>query len=678
MKYSNYINYSQQQNLYENTQSAQVQKILSNQNNDTVIVVVNNNPYKENITKIFSLTKDLSNIPNISSINSIFTDYLKILEIAFKNDTLAKEYIIAHGIEGAPSFLKQRYISKDNSTYLIFIFFNVTSNYRNQQGELISQHLYPEIKTIIAKYISNFYITGQGPIAYEISQISSSSAFAFGLIYVVLAITVAITLYTYKASFLSLFFASLSTLIGFVGIFITGILLGSVDYVVNYTLTAVLLGITTDYLVFILGRFREELRTGKSEEEAKKIAVNKATKAVLISGLTVGFSLLTFSFIPGFLSWGIVLAISIFITVTLMVTFLPSLIGQFGKKLLSKSSLKELKDQSSFFYKTADFSVKRKVIVASVIIILALPSVYFFFTVPTTYNFNAGLPSYLDSVKGINLIEQKFGANFLYPVYVVVKANVSESQLKDIANYLINVNGVSEGYGPYLNGNQIVNNNVTQFKVGNYYYYLIYLNSDPYSSDAMNTVKAIRQNQLLLTGGLTSTVIDTMEINSLYYTELEVIITVAVALIIGVSFRSLKYPIISISGVFISISWSTVLIYFISKSILGQQLIYLIPIIIFVILMSLGNDYSVFIISRIEENMDKGIEIGVPLSLSRTGKIITSLGIILALSLGVLMLIPIGFLQQLGIVFLISIFIDTFIIRNFYFPAMVALLKKLR
>ena len=59
-----------------------------------------------------------------------------------------------------------------------------------------------------------------------------------------------------------------------------------------------------------------------------------------------------------------------------------------------------------------------------------------------------------------------------------------------------------------------------------------------------------------------------------------------------------------------------------------------------------------------------------------SGKVVTSLGLILAASLGSLAFIPVGFLTQLGIAFIISLLLDTFVIRTFYFPAMVALLDR--
>ena len=149
------------------------------------------------------------------------------------------------------------------------------------------------------------------------------------------------------------------------------------------------------------------------------------------------------------------------------------------------------------------------------------------------------------------------------------------------------------------------------------------------------------------------------------------------------AFRSAIYPLISLSGVFISISWTTSILYIISIDILHQALIYLIPVILFVILMSLGNDYTVFIISRIREEVASfGKRDGIIRGMVGSGKVVTSLGLILAASLGSLAFIPVGFLTQLGIAFIISLLLDTFVIRTFYFPAMVALLdgrgKKLK
>ncbi|BCU70091.1 MMPL family transporter [Stygiolobus caldivivus] len=550
----------------------------------------------------------------------------------------------------------------------------MSSDHYLPNGETAPQYDYPEIEGIASKHLGSFYITGDGAILYDTQRLTSQSGFAFGLIFVVLAIAVGVTLYSYRASILAVLLVSVTTLIGYLGIVMAGLLIGPVDYVVNYTLTAVLIEITTDYLVFILSRFKGELEAGKQGEEAALETASRVGKTVLISGLTVGFSLFTFSLIPGFLSWGVVLVISVLLTVTFMVTFVPSMTSWLGKKVLGNVKVRDNNPtEKSFFYKASKYSVDHKYLVIGVILILAVPSVLFFINLPTTYNVQSGLPGSLPSVQGLNYLEDKFGSNFIFPIFVITN---NTGQLKDISNYLLTVKGITGGSGPFLQEDSVVNNNISDFKIGNYYYYVLYSNYSPYSTNAIDLVKQLRGNSDLIVGGLTSSIIDQQGVNSVYYSLLEVILAVVTGLIIGVSFRSIKYALISVSGVIISISWSAVLLYFISTTFLHQQLIYLIPIILFVMLMSLGSDYSTFIISTVEEESYKGSREAIPKAFSKTGKTVTALGVILAASLGVLALIPVGFLEQLGIAFILAIGIDTFVIRNFYFPAMIAILKR--
>ena len=213
------------------------------------------------------------------------------------------------------------------------------------------------------------------------------------------------------------------------------------------------------------------------------------------------------------------------------------------------------------------------------------------------------------------------------------------------------------------------------FNQGRNAYFLVFAGFDPYSQQALNMVGQLRQNPSFTVGGLTSSVIDLQASTNVAYARLEVLILVVIAVILAVSFRSLKYPLISLSGVFISITWTTGILYFISTYILGESLIFLIPLVLFVILMSLGNDFTVFIFTRVKEEQGKfGFDEGLGRGMVGSGAVVTALGMILAVSLGSLGLVPFGFLQQIGIAFVVSLVLDTFVIRTFYFPAMIRLL----
>ncbi|MCL5067100.1 MAG: MMPL family transporter, partial [Thaumarchaeota archaeon] len=234
--------------------------------------------------------------------------------------------------------------------------------------------------------------------------------------------------------------------------------------------------------------------------------------------------------------------------------------------------------------------------------------------------------------------------------------------------------------GPMINGTAVeLSSQSSQFVFndGKDAYFLIFTSYDPYSKNAIALVNDLRQNSSqLLVGGLTSSVIDLQNYYSIAYTQLEILILVVIGIVLGLSFRSIKYPLISLSGVFISITWTTGLLYIISKYVLGQNLVFLIPTVLFVILMSLGNDFTVFILSRVREEQQKfGFEEGLARAMVGSGSVVTALGLILAASLGSLALVPFGFLEQMGIAFVISLVLDTFIIRTFYFPSMILLLK---
>ena len=663
--------------------------------NNSVYLLFNETPYATSITSYLNVENYTNGTDNV--VGYIFKT---ITGVTLNNDTIKSVvestnpglfYVTHYGLSGIPSFIASQYIAKNGTLFLVDINFNQSTNELTSGGSSVSQIAFPQINRIVGTFFGNSgQVTGAGAIAYQTQQVTSASGIVFAFIFVILAIAVFLTLLSYKASILTLVVVSIATVLGYVSIFITGVLVHDVSYVVNYTLTAVILGVATDYIVFVLSRFKQEIRSGKSKDEAAEIATAKAGKAVFISGITVAASLGTFYFIPGFRTWGAVLFLAIIMTVVFEVTILPAVMKILGPKIFMKYGMKPLDRDShknSIFYKTSSVSIDRKATVIAVILLLAAPAIYLFATLPTTYNFNTGLPSGLSSVKALNAVDNSFGANEIYPIDFLIplpnpyNGSFSPLDIKIISentDFINSTSGISSVVGPYYNNlyNQTDFNHYVVDN-GKYLLYLIYTNYGPYSNQALSVVNHLRSDSNALVGGITSSVMDQKAQNSKTYPELEILIVAAIGVILLFAFRSAIYPLISLSGVFISISWTTSILYIISIYILHQALIYLIPIILFVILMSLGNDYTVFIISRIREEVASfGKRDGIIRGMVGSGKVVTSLGLILAASLGSLAFIPVGFLTQLGIAFIISLFLDTFVIRTFYFPAMVALLDR--
>ncbi|MGC8479876.1 MAG: MMPL family transporter [Candidatus Micrarchaeia archaeon] len=658
--YSHFINYSSSQPLLKNSESANAQNILSSyvpQNQSlTVFVNMSVGNYSKNLTNLF--VSSLKNIKAISSVDSPFS---------------------------VPSYLSDRYIAQNNKSFIITINFNVKSGFQYSNGSSPAEISFTKINNLSSIYFGKkAYVTGNSAIAYQTQQVTSKSGFAFGLIFIVLLIIILITLVSYWSSILGLLFVGFSLILGYVSIFIAGLIIGKISFIVNYTLTAVILGIATDYLVFIIARYREELRLGKSPEEALNISISKAGKAVFISGVIVAFTLLVFSFIPNFRDWGIVLFQAVIYTMLLNITLLPIGIYFLRKRIILKIGLKKLVadyHKDSLFHRTTTFSYERRYIVAGIIIILGAIAGYLFFTLPTTYNFNTGLPQSLSSVKGLNAIESNFGSN-LFPVYVLVNSSKNSSSLYSVSSNLLKYPYIKSLNGPLVYNSKLNNfSSPGLFKINgtDYYLYTLVLSVGPYSNKAMTVVNKLRDNKSFLVGGLTSSIIDQMNYNKTAYSELELLIVIMIFSILLVSFKKIRYPIIAISGTFFSVAWSSSILFIISNYILHIQLLYLIPIIIFIILFSIGNDYTVLIISRVKEETAKNkFKEGLSKGIVSSAKTVTSLGIILAFSLGALAFIPVAFLEELGIGFIISLLIDTFIIRTFYFPSMISIFTILK
>jgi putative drug exporter of the RND superfamily len=605
-----------------------------------------------------------------------------------------RDYVQTYGLVGVPSGILSQYLSPDLSLSLVVVIFDVSDSYRTPAGVFPAQSATPIVRELANTWFGpSERVTGAGAAAADAQALQSSAGVLFALVFVLLAVAVAVTLRSWVAPFLAILFVSLSTVLGYLAIVATGIWFEKVDFTATYTLTAVTLGIATDYLLFLVYRYREELTRGVPREEALRVASERSGFAVIVSAGTVAVGLGALSFLPGLETWGPVLALTVLATALLTITLLPALLRLIGPRVFARRWMTPARPvERSLFYRAARRSTTRPWLVLVLAALVAGPAVASFVLVPTTYNISAGVPASTPSAQGLALVEQKFGANLLYPTYVVVTSpssyltpngSLSPEAIRDlpqVAERLLGYSGVSSVVGPFVTGRNLSGpTGAVNFVFGGgaYAYFLVYSDYGPYSTGALGLVHALRGNVSFLVGGLTSSVIDQQQQNGVEYPIFEAVLAALIGLLLAVAFRSGFIPLISLSGVFLSISVTTGLLYGIATYLLHQPLLYLVPLILFVILMSLGNDYTVFLLARVrEESRVTGPREGIHRGIAGSGVVVSALGLILAASLGSLALQPLTFLQELGIAFIVSLVIDTFLIRPFYFPALLALSER--
>jgi RND superfamily putative drug exporter len=127
-----------------------------------------------------------------------------------------------------------------------------------------------------------------------------------------------------------------------------------------------------------------------------------------------------------------------------------------------------------------------------------------------------------------------------------------------------------------------------------------------------------------------------------------------------------------------SILWSVGLLTIIFQFGIGIGIYWMIPILLFSLLMGLGMDYDIFLVSRIKEEVGRGKsdEDAIVKSVERTGLVITACGLILASALGTLMLSSSYILIESGFTLSVAIILDTFLVRIFLVPSIMMLLKR--
>jgi uncharacterized membrane protein YdfJ with MMPL/SSD domain len=212
---------------------------------------------------------------------------------------------------------------------------------------------------------------------------------------------------------------------------------------------------------------------------------------------------------------------------------------------------------------------------------------------------------------------------------------------------------------------------------------------DPYSEAAIDTVNEIEdtaQNEAGRFGmsayvaGPTVQVRDIHEMVNDDLPRVMALVVGGVLLVFVLLLGSLVAPIYLVATVLLSYGTTMGLITILFQWLLGQSGInYVIPTIILVLLVALGADYNIFLVSRVWEEAGKegSAREGVRRASAYTGGVITSAGIILAGTFAALTVSPIQTLSQVGTAVALGVLVDTFIVRAMLVPAIAAIVGRL-
>ncbi|MGV0836958.1 MMPL/RND family transporter [Mycolicibacterium thermoresistibile] len=218
--------------------------------------------------------------------------------------------------------------------------------------------------------------------------------------------------------------------------------------------------------------------------------------------------------------------------------------------------------------------------------------------------------------------------------------------------------------------------------------YLVTTKLNPFSTEAMDQVNEITDTALgarantelaesdISMAGFTTTLRDTRDFYNNDFRLITVLTVLIVFLILVALLRAIVAPLYLITSVVISYLSALGLGVILFQFILGQELSWSVPGLTFIILVAVGADYNMLLISRIREESPHGIRSGIIRTVGYTGGVITSAGLIFAASMFGLLFASVTTMIQAGFILGIGLLLDTFLVRTITVPAIAVLVGR--
>jgi uncharacterized membrane protein YdfJ with MMPL/SSD domain len=457
------------------------------------------------------------------------------------------------------------------------------------------------------------------------------------------------------------------------------------------------LGLAIDYGLFMVSRFREEIRRQPDTETALARTMATAGRTVAVSGVTVAISLAGLLIFPQvFLrSMGFGGTSAVLIAMVAALTLLPALLAMLGPKVDALSvrpwlrrvfhrAPKVTTDEHGAWARIAHSVMRRPVIytvvVTAVLVFLALP----FANAQFGGVDERALPEGTESRVVSETIHADFPPSQNGPIDAVVTLADPVDSAEGGAALQTYVDAVADV--PGVEGATVVN------AAGNTAHVDVAYAGDALSSDARELVGEVRgvpapDGAEVLIGGPSADLEDLLDSLGALLPWMALFVIATSFVLLFLAFGSLVLPVkavvmnvLSLGASFGALVWifqeghlSGVLDFSPTGTIEATQ-----PILVLAIVFGLSMDYEVFLMSRIREQYDLTGDntTAVATGLQRTGGIITSAALLLLVVIGAFSLSGITFIKMIGVAMLIAIVVDATVVRILLVPATMRLLGR--
>ena len=506
-----------------------------------------------------------------------------------------------------------------------------------------------------------------------------------------------------------------------------------VSTITQTMLTVLLLGAGTDYGLFLIMRVREEMARGGTPHAAIERACRYVGESITFSGGTVIVALLclllaSFGLYSGL---GQALALGVAIMLVAALTLIPALLAVFGRATFWPRPVR-LAKREGLWARVADVVIAHPAVtlVIGVLFLAALGTAATGYVSSGFGGTTTGPPG-SQSADGTNVINNHYPPAVANPTSVLLvypssvwknltpvqdaENDLGQKSVFASVTGLFNANGTAvsvqqlnslyaqlgppgklpatepagtgvsaQQYAAYRATSQFVspNGQTVQF-------YTSLAAGSPASTAALNAVPSIRtavtsvQHATKATdsgvSGLAPASYDVSTVSQSDLVEIVPIVIILLALLLGILLRSIVAPLYLVATVLLSYFAALGIAVLIFQDGVGDAgLNFVLPFLLFIFLMALGEDYNILIMTRIrEEAHHLPLRQAVADAAHHTGTTVTSAGLILAATFGAAGVTgATSQIKQLGTAIALGVLLDTFLVRTLMVPAIVVLCRR--
>ncbi|GAA0601933.1 MMPL family transporter [Streptomyces crystallinus] len=457
------------------------------------------------------------------------------------------------------------------------------------------------------------------------------------------------------------------------------------------------LAVGIDYALFIVSRYRAELREGRDREEAIGRAVGTAGSAVVFAGLTVVIALcgLAVVNIPMLTKMGVAAAGTVVIAVLIALTLIPAVLGFAGKRVFGRRTRKKMEAgtveapseaKPNMGTRWSSFVLRRPiwVLLAGVIGLgaIAVPAASLEMGLPD----DGSQPTSTTQRRAYDTLSDGFGPGFNGPLMIVVDGAKASGGAKAAADRtsdtIKKLPDVAEVMAPALN------------KEGDTATITVIPKSKPSSTDTEDLVQSIRdagkdirsqtKAEVLVTGATAMNIDFSQRMNDALLPYLALVVGLAFLLLMVV-FRSILVPLKAALGFLLSVVAALGAVVAVFQwgwlgGLFGVEnpgpIMSMMPIFMVGVVFGLAMDYEVFLVTRMREAFVHGERPGqaIVTGFRHGARVVTAAAVIMIAVFSGFIGASDQMIKMIGFALAIAVFFDAFVVRMAIVPAVLALL----